>query len=223
MSAQGLGVFLDDTPTLTASSTFVNVLASRGATNGAWSLVLQNKTGGAPPFLGGIIDVNELVGKFVFVADQAGNVTALTLITPLLPHPAALSYRNLVKLIAPRPAPSPRAAGFISVSYNGVTGKSTLKIRVRRLAAGNAYCTAFTTAATTQSAACPGGSPLPNGNFNQLWDTSQGEDLPGGVLPTGIVAGVTTVDEIAGVNIFVVDSFGTVHLQGTIPGRPVKK
>ena len=213
---QGFGVFLDNTATISDAAVFVNLLSARGSTNGNWRLVLENKTGGAPPFLGGIIDVNELVGKFVFVADQSTNVSLLTLVTPLVPHPSSLSFSKQTKLTTPQPAPSPHATGRIRARYNGNTGASVLEVRVHSLAAGNTYCCIFTASSTPPwPVACSGGDTLVQGGGLVRIDTSKGEDLPGGVAD-----GFTTVADLGGVNVFILDAFGVVHLQGTIPSAP---
>ena len=212
--ADGLGVFLGDTASISDGAVFIQVLAAKGATNGNWSLTLKNTNGGAVPFLGGVLDVNELVGKFLFIADSANNVSLRALITPLVARPASLSYSKLVRLAAPRPAPSPRATGLIRTRYNGATGGSLLEVRVRRLAAGNTYCCVF-----TWSSSPPMSPDCGNNNFQGQgvvrFDTGKGDDLPG-----GIATGVTTIEDLAGMNIFIVDPFGMVHLQGTIPSAP---
>ena len=214
--AGGLGVFLGDTPSISDGAVFVNVLAAGGATNGNWSLILKNTNGGAVPFLGGVLDVNELVGKFVFIADSANNVSLRALITPLVTRPTSLSYSKLVHLTAPQPVPSPRATGLIRTRYNGATGGSLLEIRVRRLAAGNTYCCVFTWSSTPPTSVdCSGGNDNFQGQGVVRFDTKKGEDLPG-----GLATGVTTIEDLAGMNIFVVDPFGIVHLQGTIPSAP---
>ena len=214
--ADGLGVFLGDTPSISDGADFVQVLAAKGATNGNWNLILKNTDGGAVPFLGGVQDVNELVGKFVFVADSANSVSLSALITPLVARPTSLSYSKLVHLAAPRPAPSPKASGMIRTRYNGATGGSLLEVRVRHLAAGNTYCCVFTWSANPPiSVDCTGGNDNFQGQGVVRFDTSKGDDLPG-----GIATGVTTVEDLAGMNIFIVDPFGMVHLQGTIPSAP---
>ena len=214
--ADGLGVFLGDTPSISDGAVFVNVLAADGATNGSWNLILKNNTGSAVPFLGGVLDLNELVGKFVFVADLAKNVSLSALITPLVTRPASLSYSKLVRLTAPRPAPSPHGSGLIRTRYNGANGGSLLEVRIRHLAAGNTYCCVFTwSSGPPATLDCTGGNDNFQGQGVVRFDTSKGVDLPG-----GITTGVTTIDDLAGMNIFIVDPFGTVHLQGTIPAAP---
>ena len=212
----GLGVFLGDTPSISDGAVFVNVLAGTGATNGNWNLIIKNNNGGPLPFLGGMLDVNELVGKFVFVADSATNVSLSALVTPLVPRPAALSYSKVVRLTTPRPAPSPRGTGLIRTRYNGATGGSLLEVRVRHLAAGNTYCCVFTPSSSPPTTVeCTGGKNNFQGQGFVRYDTSKGEDLPG-----GLSIGVTTIEDLAGVNIYIMDPFGTVHLQGTIPSAP---
>jgi hypothetical protein len=209
--ADGLGVFLGDSPTATNGVVFVNVLSVSGSNN-TWNLVLENKDGGAPPFLG-VTDVNQLVGKFVFVADIATNVSLSTMITPLVPKPSALSYQNRSNLVRSDPSPSPKASGSIRVKYRGQNGASVLKVSGRGLAAGNTYCVIYTASDTPESIECSGGDNLTQGRGSVEHDTGKGADLP-----FGIDYGVTTVADLAGLNVFVVDAFGAVHLSGTIPG-----
>jgi hypothetical protein len=209
--ADGLGLFLGNSPVVTNGAVFVNVLSVTGSNN-TWNLDLENKAGGPPPFLG-VSDVNELAGQFVFLADIATNVFLETMITPLVPKPAALSYANRANLLCPVPAPSTKATGYIRVKYNGRNGASILKISGHGFAAGNSYCVIYTAADTPESTDCSGGDNLTNGRGSVEHNTGKGDDLP-----FGVDYGVTTVADLAGLNVFVVDAFGLVHLSGVIPG-----
>ena len=210
LPAEGLAVFLGSSPAATNGAFFVNVLSGAG-TNNQWNLVLEAKNG-PPPFLG-VDDVNELPGMFVFIVDQSTNVFLSTMITPLVPKPGKLSYHARSKLTPPNPAPSPKATGVIRVKYNGNKGASVLEIRGRNLAAGNSYCVIYTALPEPTDLSCDGGDNLTHGKGSVQHDTGKGEDLP-----FGVDYGVTTVADLAGLNVFVIDAFGAIHLTGTIPG-----
>jgi hypothetical protein len=135
------------------------------------------------------------------------------MITPLVPKPAAFSYRNRAKLQNANPAPSPKARGMIRVKYNGKNGASFIEVSSRSLAAGNTYCVVYTAANSPGPTDCTGGDNLTKGRGSVSHDTGKGDDLP-----FGVDYGVTTVADLAGLNVFVVDSFGMVHQSGVIPG-----
>jgi hypothetical protein len=210
LPAAGLGVFLANSPSATNGAVFVNVL-SVGGTNSQWQLVLEGKDG-PPPFLG-VQDVNELAGLFVFVADETTNVYLRTMITPLVPKLSASSYRKRVKLTRPDPAPSAKATGVVRVKFDAKKGASRLEVRGRKLAAGNSYCVIYTPLAAPSDLSCDGGENLTQGKGFIRDDTGKGDDLP-----YGVDYGVTTVADLAGLNVYIFDSFGVVHLMGTIPG-----
>lgn len=214
LQQSGLAVFLGDSLGITNSEPlFVSVLSKGNATNDQWTLNLKGDHG-APPFLG-VDDVEELVGKFVFVVNESTNVLLRTMITPLQPKLSATSFHARAKLFAPDPAPSPRAVSTVSVKYDAKRGASLIEIRSRKLAAGIGYCIIY----SLESPLPPGtlcaslGDNLIEGQAFLRHDTRKGEDLP-----FGLEAGVTTIADLAGIHVFVVDPFGAQHLMGTIPG-----
>jgi len=208
---KGLGVFIGNNIDATNGAVFVNALAVKGEKS-TWSVELENSNGGPPPFLG-VDNLDELVGKYVFVADTTTNVVLLTRITPLVPKLSATSYRTKVKLNNANPAPSPKAKGLIRVKYDGKTGASLLEVTSRNLAAGNAYCVVYTSADNPSGVDCTGGDSLVDGRGTIKRDTGKGTDLP-----FGIEDDVTTVKDLAGLNVFIIDAFGAVHQFGQIPG-----
>ncbi|MCG3149291.1 MAG: hypothetical protein PCFJNLEI_02751 [Verrucomicrobiae bacterium] len=204
-----LGVFIGNS-ILNVNWQLVGIMDKAG-TNNLYRLDLSSANG-APPTLG-VTDVGDLAGMLVQIRDQATNVYAQAVIPKLAPVPKALSYSRTVKMQRPTPTPSPRASGKIRVKYNAQTGASFLDVSVRKLAGGNIYCALYTGNPVPDTSGCTDGLTLVNGNGFDRYDTSKGQDLPFGVGNY-----IATVEDLAGLHLFVIDAFGNIHLSGVIPG-----
>jgi len=218
--SSGLGVFLGPSPIATNGAVFLNVMsASLSGSNVVWKLELVGQ-GAPPPLLAnmGFQDVSELAGLYLFVADTETNVALTALMTPLVPKPSVLSYRNQAPMLPVDPNRSPGAGGRIKVKYDGKKGTSCLEEVDWKVTNGNAYCIGFSWYPDLDGWTCdcthikyPGTRAL------NVWDTSKGDDLPGGVE-----LGYTMIGDLAGAYVFIIDTFGNVHLRGQIPGCPKK-
>ena len=206
----GLALFLSQSPGDTNNFYLVNVLDAAG-TNGAWRLELTG-TSAAPPQLG-VTDVTNLVGRLVEIADAATNVYLETIIPPFAPVPAKLSYNRRVNLVRPSPAPSPKAEGQIIVKLNGTRGGSSLRVRAKRLRAGDGYCAFLVSFPGQDTGGCMSQTNSINGTVKFGGDTTHGGQLFLGALSNGVVR----VDQLSGLIVEIQDSFGVTHLQGTIP------
>jgi hypothetical protein len=201
-----LGVFIGDS--ICSQNWQQAGIMTKAGTNNLYRLELVSANG-APPTLG-VSNVSDLVDKLVQIRDQITNVYAQAVIPRLTNSPAALSFRRKSPLYRPSQSPpSPKASGSVRVKYNGQTGASFLEVTFRHLAAGNTYCVLY----TDSPHPCSDGMTLINGRGFDRYDTSKGDDLPRGGGDF-----VATVEDLAGLHVFIVDAFGNIHLSGTIPG-----
>lgn len=186
-------------------------IMSKAGTNNLYRFQLT-ATGGAPPALG-VAHLGDLAGKLLQLRDQNTNVYAQAVLPALVTNTGQTTYQRRVPMSRPPGAPSPKGRGSIRVRYNGANGSSLLQVDVRGLAAGNSYCAVYSPDPFYSGEPCSDGLPLTRGRGRDLYDTARGDDLP---FKIGVF--INDVRDLAGVNVFIVDSFGEVHLQGTIPG-----
>ena len=193
----GLAVFLGGS--WTNEFGYVAPMKLLGLKEGTYRLELESPAG-APPALG-VADLTDLAGLILQIRDPQGCVYLETIIPPLVPEPSQLSFS--LRHLMGRPAPefSPKATGTIEARYDGSRGSSRLRIRAKKLTNSSYYTVTFL---------LPNSSPtyLLYRNQEVRWDTRFGQQLPGGA---------TTVAELSGTVVEIRDSFGVLHLVGTIP------
>lgn len=130
---------------------------------------------------------------------------------PLSSDPSSLSYHRHSKLVSVGDA-SPKAAGAVSISFNGSSGRSELKITAKNLTPGQQY-TLFVADNTNQNTAVM----VSVDNMTQknlgstatlVRDTQFGDPLPQQARDIG---------DLSGRIIQIRDAFDVVHLQGDMP------
>lgn len=207
----GLAVFISDSPGDTNNFYFVNVLNGVGS-NGTWRLDFKTKSSPAPQLH--VLDLTNLTGRIVFIADAVTNVYLETIIPPFVPSLSKLTYNRRVQLQRPEVAPSPNAIGTVRVKLNGRTGASSIQTKVKNLYAGNSYCCWIGGHSGSPTGSdCPKTPNLVTGTAVFGADSGTGEQLAYQALDSGVVA----IDQFSGLSIEILDQFGTVHLQGIIP------
>ena len=213
--ANGLFLFLGDTPQMTNSTLLYVDNLSRTGTNNHWRLDLESASG-APPLLG-VTNLTDLVGMTVFVAAETNQALLRALVTDLVPDPAKLSYRRRVPMALPNPPLSQKAKGWILARYNGKTGASIVDITCRGLNANNRYQENGSISNCVSE-----GVLAVKGRARWKSDTGKGDELFSVDLGNGTEYatdyGFTTVLDETNAPVIIRDCLDALHLSGTVPG-----
>jgi hypothetical protein len=204
LDSNELAVAQPGTPRFT--TIFTNIIA--GVTN--ISFGVTNVVGTVTNIIDGIVIPNPGQTNFFFEALWAP-------LYSLSSDPSALSYHRKGKLVAVGDA-SPKAVGTVSISFDGNTGRSVLKISAKNLTPGQQY-TLFVANDTNhvQTVMLPVDFMVQKNlgsTATFVRDTQFGDPLPKlGQVPVQ----ARDIGDLSGNIIQIRDAFDTIHLQGDMP------
>jgi hypothetical protein len=213
---KGLAVYIGDAPDITnAVLQYVGVLSNAG-TNGHWRLRMESKNNQAPPQFVGFDSLTDLVGFTFFVATDQSNAVLRANVSELVPNPAQLSYRTRVAMDVVDPTLSANSSGYVLAKYNGRTGGSVVVVGANGLNKSNRYVAGLPTGGipVSDEECTEYGKMADNGVAIYPYDSGKGDELPYG----GSDANISTVLDLVGDPVSVMDCFGGEHLSGVIPG-----
>jgi len=137
-------------------------------------------------------------------------------VSQLVSKPAKLSYRTRLAMDVVDPTLSANCSGYVLARYNGRTGGSVVIVHANGLNRSNRYVAGLPTDGVPVSdEECDEfGKLADKGVAIYPYDSGKGDELPYG----GSDAQISTVLDMVGVPVSVMDCFGGEHLSGSVPG-----